>query len=66
MRMETKYLHIEEDGKALAKYLRELDRDDLDPKERDEIKFRAGLRIMRLEKELAVAAVAVDGPGAPA
>lgn len=71
--IDTKYptelMNLEEDSRAVAKYVRALNDPETDPAEVQQLLFKIGVRLMRIEKEVGyigqfVDAVAAETTGA--
>lgn len=61
----SRFMHLEEDSKAVAKLLRALADPDIDASEKDTLRFRAGLRLMRLSREVELIGEALDSDEDP-
>lgn len=48
----VRYMHLQEDAKAVAKYLRAIAEPDTGEAEKKELRFRAAVRLLRMEREV--------------
>lgn len=61
MKYPVEYSRLEKDAKKLMDYVKVLNSDaDLNPQERKELAFKAGLRLMRLTTELGNIGIFID------
>jgi len=56
----ARYMHLQEDAKAVAKYLRALAEPGISEAEKKELRFRAALRLLRLEREVELVGKALE------